>query len=169
LAKRLHPDVANSGDRHKFSQLVQAFEALRDPQSRAAYDAEYAKFKLQNSELVSGAARVDSDSVDRRSLLSLFYAQRRRDMDNPGIGVGTLEHVMNCPREVLGFHIWYFREKGWIKREESGQLAITAEGVDQIELTGQRIAQTHERLIEAVPGSGHRNGNSHELNPVTRN
>jgi hypothetical protein len=29
------------------------------------------------------------------------------------------------------FHVWYLKEKGWIKRIESGTLAITLEGVDR--------------------------------------
>jgi hypothetical protein len=163
LAKRYHPDASDAGDNQKFSLLVQAYDVLKDPQRRAAYDAEHAKYQQHNSELVAGAGSADRDSVDRRSLLSLFYAQRRRDMKNPGIGIGTLEHIMHCPEEVLGFHVWYFREKGWIQREPNGYLSITAEGVDQIELSGQRIAQTHERLIEMQSPSIAHETSSREL------
>lgn len=70
---------------------------------------------------------------------------------------------MHCPEEVLGFHVWYFREKGWIQREDNGYLSITAEGVDQIELTGQQIAQTHERLIEMQQGHVAHDARSREL------
>ena len=71
-------------------------------------------------------------------MLTLFYAQRRRDMRRPGIGITTLEHMMNIPMEVLEFHIWYFRQKGWIDREESGTLSITALGVDKIEANNEK-------------------------------
>src|SRR5262245_61987641 len=40
LAKQYHPD-ANPGDKnaeHKFKEINEAYEALRDPQRRAAYD-----------------------------------------------------------------------------------------------------------------------------------
>jgi hypothetical protein len=40
--------------------------------------------------------------------------------------------------EHLEFHLWYLREKGWIRRTESGTVAITVEGVD-------RANSEHER------------------------
>src|SRR5438552_18870103 len=40
LAKQLHPD-ANPGDKtadHKFKEITEAYEVLKDPQKKAAYD-----------------------------------------------------------------------------------------------------------------------------------
>jgi hypothetical protein len=42
-----------------------------------------------------------------------------------------LERLTGCPHEMLDFHLWYLRDKGWIMRMEDGLLAITADGVDQ--------------------------------------
>ena len=67
-------------------------------------------------------------------------------MKNPGIGVMTLEQILGCPEEILEFHLWYFREKGWVAREETGLLAITAAGVDKIEEQDKNWAD-HQRLI----------------------
>jgi hypothetical protein len=39
--------------------------------------------------------------------------------------------LTGCPREMLDFHLWYLRDKGWIMREDDGSMAITADGVDQ--------------------------------------
>jgi curved DNA-binding protein len=133
LAKRMHPDVGDGCDVKKFSVLVDAYHTLKDPGTRAAYDAEYERKKQQNRELVSDAACADNDTAERHKLLSLFYAKRRRDQKNPGVAPTSLEQLMGCPPEVLSFHIWYFKEKGWIKREETGTLSITAEGVDRID------------------------------------
>lgn len=132
-AKKLHSDNGNGYDAEKFSAIIAAYDTLRDPATRAAYDIEYEKQRQQKGELVSDAANVDSDTAQRHKLLSLFYAKRRRDQKNPGVAPDGLQELMGCPPEVLSFHIWYFQEKGWIRREESGTLSITAEGVDRID------------------------------------
>jgi len=133
LAKKHHPDVAKAEDGDLFTQVVEAYEVLRNPQSRAAYDVHYERQKSVNTQLVAGANAAGDDCIERYKLLSILYGQRRREMKKPGIGIGTLETLVPFPPEVLNFHIWYFREKGWITREESGQFSISALGVDHIE------------------------------------
>ncbi len=133
LAARYHPDVAESGDRNRFTELVNAFDVLGNPQSRAAHDAALDRYRKQQAELLANASRTSEDFAERHKLLSLFYGQRRRDFKQPGLGISTIESAMKIPLELLEFHLWYFREKNWIKREESGLLSITCEGVDEIE------------------------------------
>jgi hypothetical protein len=41
----------------------------------------------------------------------------------------------------LEFHTWYLKEKGWIQRTDTGGLAITAPGVDEIEKEGLNSPQ----------------------------
>jgi hypothetical protein len=53
---------------------------------------------------------------------------------NAKVTIGKL----GCPAEHLEFHLWYLKEKGWIKRTESGTLAITVEGVDRANSEHQR-------------------------------
>jgi curved DNA-binding protein CbpA len=141
LAKHYHPDVAVSGDIQKFTQLVEGFEVLRDPAQRAIYDAEYDRRRNENAKLVEDTGCLEGDSAQRHKILSLLYSRRRQNMTSPGVGDTTLEQLAGCPREILYFHLWYFREKGWIQREESGMLSITASGVDKIEENVQRQAQ----------------------------
>jgi pilus assembly protein TadC len=69
-----------------------------------------------------------------------------------------LEKIMGLPADILEFHLWYFREKGWIDREESGLLSITAAGVDQIESTVQSFEHTNYKRLEFT-----------ELGPVVGN
>jgi hypothetical protein len=72
-------------------------------------------------------------------------------MRNPGMGQVELEKLLDLSPEHLAFHLWYLREKGWIQRLETGMLAITADGVDQVER--DRVQLDPERLIESrVPG-----------------
>ncbi len=159
LAKRYHPDCSEHGDRQRFTQIVEAYETLRDPERRAAYDAKFESEKSEQSEIVREAGHASSDTADRHRILTLLYAQRRRDMKNPGIGISTLEHIMGLPMEVIEFHIWYFRQKGLVLREESGTLSITAEGVDKIEdgvekqASRMRITQSQGAIPAETMGS----------------
>ncbi len=155
LAHRLHPDTSDNNSHDRFNKLVEAYDVLKDPKSRAVYDIEYRKHQQHKADLMNGAEKTGSDTVDRHRMLSLFYAKRRREMDNPGVGVMTLEQILGIPEEVLEFHLWYFREKGWVSREENGMLAITAEGVDQIEAANQSWA-TSNRLITDQSSGNHK-------------
>ena len=63
-------------------------------------------------------------------------------MREPGIGEVELERLSGCPVEHLDFHLWYLKEKGWIKRTENGTFAITVDGVDRAASEDQRKAAT---------------------------
>ncbi len=149
LAKRLHPDVADDGNVQEFTLLVEAYETLKDSKTRAAYDTRYQDENRRAEKLVEDATCLDTDSIQRHQLLSLLYAKRRKDMNNPGIGDTTLESLIGCSREVMNFHLWYFKEKGWIQREDTGPVSITASGVDKIEATVQQKAATVDRRLTA--------------------
>lgn len=154
LGQRLHPDNAQTGNDHQFRQLMTAYQTLRDPARRAAYDVFYRQAQNSRSELLYAAQSAGDDSQQRHYLLTIFYGQRRRNMRTPGLGIATLEQLLNCPREVLEFHLWYFQEKKWVKREESGLFAITAEGIDCMESSQFRI-ESASRAITMQPPAEH--------------
>ena len=162
LAKRYHPDNPQTGDSDKFNLLVKAHTTLSNAEKRAAYDVHYQQSREQQWQLVSDAASSDGfedDYTIREKLLSLLYVQRRRDMENPGLGNFELEQLLNCPRETMAFHIWYLKEKGWMMRNEMGLLTITAAGVDRVEST--RVRLNPDRLIPTTTSasrSGVENG-----------
>ena len=145
LAKRYHPDSSEHGDIQKFAQIAEAYEVVGSPERRASFDAELNKQKAVEVELDKGSASIGDDTADRHRLLSLFYAQRRKDIKKPGLGINTVEQMMGIPVEVLDFHVWFFREKGWIQREEGGAISITADGVEKLEASAERQAE-QERL-----------------------
>ena len=151
LAQRYHPDSAEHGDIQKFAQIAEAYEVLGDLEKRAKFDIELAQQKVAEVELVEGAGTIGDDTADRHRLLSLFYAQRRKDIKNPGLGINTVEQLMGIPVEVLDFHVWFFREKGWIQREEGGAISITADGVEKLEASAERQAeQSRLRITDAA-------------------
>lgn len=148
LAKRYHPDNAETGNSEQFSCIVDAYRVLHDPVERAAFDVQWQRHRGLQWKLAEDAADtegIEYDRLLRERLLSLLYVKRRRDLGNPGIGSLDMERLLESPREILDFHLWYMKQKGWIERTEEGRLAITVDGVEQVEanLKGQRF-----RLIE---------------------
>jgi curved DNA-binding protein CbpA len=141
FAQRYHPDRQSTGDADRFRRIAKAYSTLKEPESRAAYDARHkSNFDYQWS-LVEEAG--DDDSFDRDSMiqervLSVLYTKRKREPREPGLGPIQLERLTGCPNELLEFHLWYLRDKGWIMRMEDGSTAITADGVDQSQLLHRR-------------------------------
>ena len=138
LATKHHPDAG--GDKAKFTQLIEAFETLRKPDSRAAYDQELIDESQEISRLVENSKQAGPDAALRHEFLCLFYARRREQGSSPALGENAIQKTLNLPDHVIEFHLWYFKEKGWITRYESGGYTITAEGVDQIDATELRMA-----------------------------
>ena len=143
LATKHHPD--GGGDKELFSTLLKAFEVLRDTDARSAYDATLQQEKRENKVLVDHAREAGPDAAVRHQLLHLFYSRRRQAVGSPALGSMTIEKEMDLSEEMLNFHLWFFREKGWIKREEDGGLAITAAGVERVE-AGEMRAKKLARI-----------------------
>jgi curved DNA-binding protein CbpA len=141
LAQRYHPDVQGTGDSHRFAEIVQAHETLKDPERRARYDIQYKQHYSRSNpqpEAVRNLQSFYEDGTIQERLLLLLYFKRRRNMSNPGLGNLELERLSGCPREHLEFHLWYLKEKGWIARMENGLLSITVHGVDHSNLETRR-------------------------------
>jgi len=150
LAKKYHPDHHQTPDEEKFRRLVEAHKVLTDPEARAGYDAAYQEYWNRKWRLVSESGDSEAfgqDHQTRERMLSLFYVQRRRSMASPGLGEYEVARLLRTPVELVEFHIWYLRSKGWLERLESGMLAISAAGVDQVEQGQLKLG--HERLLEA--------------------
>ncbi len=135
LAKRYHPDNKKTGDADKFDELTKAYRVLSNPETRAGYDAKYDSESAGQWSVFSQNLPSDGAEEDQRiyqTILSILYNARRRDGDNPGVGVFQLEKMLDVPEKHLEFHIWYLKEKGWIQRVENGGWAISASGVDTV-------------------------------------
>jgi curved DNA-binding protein len=135
LAKRYHPDNAETGDGEKFNILHKAYKVLSDPEKRAAFDAKYEQLRSDRWKIVDEASDSDGFEHDeriRQGVLSLLYVARRQDALNPGMGIMEFEKVLGCPQHHMEFHLWYLKEKGWIVRTDTGGYAITADGVDKM-------------------------------------
>ncbi|MEO7192595.1 MAG: J domain-containing protein [Vicinamibacterales bacterium] len=148
LAKRYHPDNPTTGDAVRFAELLEAHQVLSDPAGRAAYDVRYDENRGQTWKIFDQATAGDGRAEDQRlfhGILSLLYVARRRDPRAGGLGPMYLEKMLGCPQEHLDFPLWYLRQRGWIETLDTGQMAITVEGIDK--LSGQDLSLPADRLI----------------------
>jgi curved DNA-binding protein CbpA len=152
LAKRIHPDNLQTGNRERFDELMEAHQVLRDPEQRAAYDVRHQKTREHVQGLAEAVTDVgyEEDDVIRERVLSVLYVERRRDVNQPSLGEVVLEQLTDCPREHLEFHLWYLRIKQWIERTDRG-FAITALGVDGAEASRSRLRD--DRLLPEKTGA----------------
>jgi hypothetical protein len=157
LAKKFHPDNKESGDTDRFQLIVEAYRTLSQPESRAGYDAAHQDYWNRKWKLASEAGKgagFDDDRENRESLLSLLYVQRRRDMSSPGLGGYELARLLGIPFELVEFNVWYLKAKGWVERLDTGQLAISALGVDQVEQGRLRLRHDHMLTAGRVAPDG---------------
>lgn len=135
LAKRYHPDNLESGDNERFREVHDAFEVLADPELRAEYDVQYDRNKTLQWSIFEQGSAIGGQEEDRRifrGVLALLYAARRKNPRSGGLGAVDLERMLGVPREHLEFPNWYLKKKGWVEVLDSGQFAITVEGIDKV-------------------------------------
>ena len=141
FAQRYHPDRQETGDADRFRKIVEAYGTLKEPEKRAEYDSRHKSnidYRWSLIEEAGDKVNFDDDRIIQERVLSILYTKRKRDPREPGLGPLQLERLTGCPHEMLDFHLWYLKDKGWIMRTESGSVAITADGVDQSLLRHQR-------------------------------
>ena len=148
LAKKCHPDNKATGNPEKFDLITRAYKTLSNPEKRAAYDANYEEAKNRQWKTISKASSSEGFETDkqiRRTILSILYTKRRQNPSDSGVGDWQLENIMGWPEKTLEFHIWYLKEKNWIEQADTGGVAITAKGVDEIEKDGLILGK--DRLL----------------------
>jgi hypothetical protein len=62
--------------------------------------------------------------------------------------------IVGFPVELVEFHVWYLKAKGWVERIDTGYLAITALGVDQVEQGRLRLRKDHMLMAGGVAPNG---------------
>jgi curved DNA-binding protein CbpA len=146
LAKWFHPDNRQSGDAGRFRVLSDAYHTLSDPEKRASYDAHHSDERKRQWKIFSDASDerlVKTDREMQTGIMSLLYSARRKDVVHPGMGMFELARLLGCPEKHMEFHAWYLKEKGWIRLTDSGQYAITVEGVDVAISDGLNVGPDH--------------------------
>jgi len=153
LAKRYHPDNRQTGGIEKFEALTHAYNVLRDPEKRAAYDVSYEQRKARVWRTLSESAPADdwdNDQTIRNQILSVLYVDRRENPAHSNVGLWHLEKLTGWPEKILEFHIWYLKEKAWIQLTDNGGFAITATGIDAVDQNG--LMPARNRLLPEKTG-----------------
>lgn len=166
LAKKYHPDNKTTGDIDRFHLIVEAHRTLSNPESRASYDIKYQDYWNRKWKVASEARNgtfFDDDQENRESILSMLYVQRRRDMKKPGLGDYEVAHLLSTPLELVEFHMWYLKAKGWVERLDTGLLAITALGVDQVEQGRLRLRNDHMLIAGGTAPEGDEESRAHSI------
>ena len=148
LAKLYHPDHSETADVTKFTEVLEAYRALKNLYQRAEYDILHASnTKGEKSEYYSndteaeGTSTINVDFDEQSALndadahaiiLKSLYKRRREHAREAGVGGFYLQERLNCSDEQFEFHIWYLKAKGFIETTEQGTLAITIHGIDHV-------------------------------------
>jgi curved DNA-binding protein len=156
LAKRYHPDNPHTGNGARFNVLLEAHEVLTDVERRAAYDLKHERRKAHQRGVVRQASAdsgvLDEDQRLRADILALLYVARRQNPQHPGMGDYQIIDMLELTVDLLSFHLWYLRNKGFVERLEDGGLSLTVDGVDQVEEARRKGGGAGRKLIEKQEG-----------------
>jgi curved DNA-binding protein len=155
LAARYHPDNPETGDAEKFLLLKQAYEVLSDTERRAAYDCSRPAHEPQPNptlESIDYMDGIEGEMNRRMAVLSLLYAKRRTNPEDPKVSLADVESRMGFPREYLDFATWYLKSKKYITKEDNSDFELTALGVDFVESNASSIPILHKMLSSSPWG-----------------
>ena len=136
LAQRYHPDNASTGNSELFVQLTDAFQALSDPQRRAAYDARHSTQRQLRWKIFDQATVATGPEVEKRKrqgILGLLYAATVKDPERASMTVHAFEDMLGCPREHLEAALWFLKGKGYVQRTDGGRYTLTVHGFEEAE------------------------------------
>jgi len=156
LAQRYHPDNVETGNSMRFREVHEAYTVLSNPETRAKYDATYARLKKERWRLIAAGPQSETDfqaeQLLRTTVLEVLYTRRKTDARNPGIYPVELAQMTGYVQEHLEFTIWFLIQKGLIGRADNSHIVITAPGVEYLEEHYQTRARS--RLLEAARHTG---------------
>jgi hypothetical protein len=141
LAQRYHPDNHDTGDEGLFKGLTRAYQALSDPELRAAYDLRREQFQRTRTRVFTSVEATQGKQSERRKrvgVLNALYSRRVLDPVNPALSVFDFEDLLGIPREHLEFTLWYLKERAYVTRSDNNRFQITINGVDYAESLEQQ-------------------------------
>lgn len=153
LALNYHPDNKETGDVEMFNKVLEAYQVLSNPETRAAYDVEHrtatgSRWKLFDQ--TSAVQGIEGERSKRIAILSLLCTKRINEPDRPGLNALELEQILGIPREHLELSLWYLRDSGRIARTDNGRYAMTAKGFEALEESTEAGTAPRYRMLTAA-------------------
>ncbi len=136
MAARYNPDNKQTGDPQRYRLLTEAYQVLRDPEKRRAYDRQFEINPAGPLPIFLGKEftdGIDAEAKIRVGVLCLLYSKRRANPDFAALSLLDMENIMAFPRERLLFALWYLRAKRYVLQDDRSSFIISAEGVDFLE------------------------------------
>lgn len=153
LGARYHPDNPQTGDPEKFNLLKTAYEALSDPERRAAYDASCLKEAPAGTPLCHSIDFMDAmegETNRRLAVMAVLYFRRRLHPEMPDVSLAELETRMGFPRDYLDFTTWYLKKKNYISVGDNASFALTVQGVDYVETQRAHMPALQKLLTDGA-------------------
>ena len=136
LAARFHPDNRQTADKARFAAVTLAYEVLSDPEARKTFDAIRRGPERESAPQFSGTKFFDAigaEAARRMAILCVLYDRRQRKPFTPSLAVRQLEVMLTVSPEQMNFTLWYLKQRGLAKSDDTSSLLITVEGMDYLE------------------------------------
>jgi curved DNA-binding protein CbpA len=136
LAARFHPDNRQTGDKARFAAVTLAYEVLSDPEARRAFDTIRRGPEQEPAPQFSGTKFFDAignEAARRMAILCILYDRRQLKPFTPTLAVRQLEALLTVSPEEMNFTLWYLKQRGLVKADDTSSLLITVEGMDYLE------------------------------------
>jgi len=159
FAKMYHPDNRDTADAERFSEVVEAYRILRDPERRTAYDRTHAlhsprpEFQIPvDADFGLDEDTALGDAETHAKILLYLYKRRREHAGDAGIIGWYIQEMLDCPDELFAFHVWYLKNKGFIEVTEQGTIAVTIHGVDHV-IAHSRSSKAQTLMLRQSPAT----------------
>ena len=109
---------------------------IGDPESRQSFAAVHSGREQESAPQFSGRQFFDSVASEagrRVAVMCVLYDRRRQKPSTPSLAVRQLESLMNIAPDDLAFTLWYLKQRGLVRNDDTSSLYITVEGMDHLE------------------------------------
>lgn len=157
--RRYAPQNAKTADETKFELVKKTYLALSNAKSRSSYDAEYERQNSSAPKDIQQSISTEALEDQARKRVAVLTVMYERMLEKAQDGSLTaIEISIGAGYDVvhLEFALWFLREKRYIARTDVGDLCITDEGVEWLEVTyGVNLAAAVKPLKSRVNGVAH--------------
>ncbi len=136
LAKKYHPNNAETGSAEMFEAVNSAYETLSDPELRGIFDKLKGVGQQEGAPRFSGVEFFDAlgrEALRRAAILCVLYDRRLSKPNAPSLSMRHLEVIVEATAAELASALWYLKQRGLAASDDKSSLQITVDGMDFLE------------------------------------